>query len=236
MRWELRKACEKLGIPYGTLSDWRKTVNRAKLTKEVTKENFILLEEEKRRLEQEVRELKRANSTLKEAMFFSRSPKEMTKGAIFDFIDEYSKATKMPVSNLCKTLGVIERSFYKHKKKVVKQSNLHLILCKIYEILDERQENKNYGVQRMRIALKDKDIDISISTVRTAMRLGNLIHESRRLQNGTTKADINTEKTKNLIKRMESWFATLKKEKLYQLDTTKLTRCFWDVKRKLQIK
>ena len=51
MRWALRKACEKLGIPYGTLSDWRKTVNRAKPTKEVTKENFILLEEEKRRLQ-----------------------------------------------------------------------------------------------------------------------------------------------------------------------------------------
>ena len=74
-------------------------------------------------------------------------------------------------------------------------------MCKIYEILDERQENKNYRVQRMRIALKDKDIDISVSTVRTAMRLGNLIHESRRLQNGITKADINTEKTKDLIKR-----------------------------------
>ena len=75
MRWVLRKACEKLGIPYGTLSDWRKTVNRAKPTKEVTKEDFILLEEEKRRLEQEVKELKRANSTLKEAMFFFLDPK-----------------------------------------------------------------------------------------------------------------------------------------------------------------
>ena len=83
MRWELRKACEKLGIPYGTLSDWRKTVNRAKLTKEVTKENFILLEEEKRRLEQEVRELKRANSTLKEAMFFFSIPKGDDKRCYF---------------------------------------------------------------------------------------------------------------------------------------------------------
>ena len=72
----LQKACEKLGIPYGTLSDWRKTVNRAKPTREVTKENFILLEEEKRKLEQEVRELRKANTTLKDAMFFFLNPKK----------------------------------------------------------------------------------------------------------------------------------------------------------------
>ena len=57
-------------IPYGTLSGWRKTVSRSKPTKEVTKENFVLLEEEKRKLEQEVRELRKANATLKDAMFF----------------------------------------------------------------------------------------------------------------------------------------------------------------------
>lgn len=126
----------------------------------------------------------------------------MTKGAILDFIDEYSKANETPISNLCKIFGVLERSFYKHKKKVVKQSNLYLILCKIYEILDERRENKNYGVDRMRIALKqDKDIDVSISTVRRAMKLGELIHKSRRLPNGITKADMKAEKTKNIIKR-----------------------------------
>ena len=66
----LQKAPEKLGIPYGTLSGWRKTISRTKPTKEVTKENFVLLEEEKRKLEEEVRELKKINATLKDAMFF----------------------------------------------------------------------------------------------------------------------------------------------------------------------
>ena len=37
---------------------------------EITKENFIILEEEKRKLEQEIKELKKANTTLKDAMFF----------------------------------------------------------------------------------------------------------------------------------------------------------------------
>ena len=114
----LRKACEKIGIPYGTLSNWRKSVNRAKPTKEVTKKNFILLEEERRRLEQENRELKGANSTLKEAMFFSRSQKEMTKGAIFDFIGEYSKANEMPVCTLCKRyLAFLKEPFISTRKR-----------------------------------------------------------------------------------------------------------------------
>ena len=108
----------------------------------------------------------------------------------------------MSIYNLCKIFGVYERTFYKHKKKVTKPSNLYVILSKMYEVLDERKENKNYGVARMRVALKqDKDIDVSISTIRRAMRLGGLIHKSRRLPNGLTKADINAEKTQNLIKR-----------------------------------
>ena len=108
----------------------------------------------------------------------------------------------MSIYNLCKIFGVYERTFYKHKKKVTKPSNLYVILSKMYEVLDERKENKNYGVARMRVALKqDKDIDVSISTIRRVMRLGGLIHKSRRLPNGLTKADINAEKTQNLIKR-----------------------------------
>lgn len=54
----------------------RKTISRSKPTREVTKENFILLEEEKRKLEQEVIELRKANTTLKEAMFFFLNPKK----------------------------------------------------------------------------------------------------------------------------------------------------------------
>lgn len=125
----------------------------------------------------------------------------MTPVSILDFIDEYSRNNNMPICNLCNVFEVKERTFYKHRKKVIKQSNLLFILSKIYEILDEQKENKNYGISRMHIALKqDKDIDVSISSVRRAMKIGNLIHKNTRLPNGLTKADINAEKTKNLIK------------------------------------
>ena len=63
-------------IPYGTLSGWRKTGSRKRPTMEITKENFIILEEEKRKLEQEIKELKKANTTLKDAMFFFLSSKK----------------------------------------------------------------------------------------------------------------------------------------------------------------
>ena len=79
-------------------------------------------------MEQEIKELKKANTTLKDAMFFSEFKKEMTKGTVFNFIDKYSKSSKISICNLYKTLGVYERTFYKHKKKVTKQLNLCVIL------------------------------------------------------------------------------------------------------------
>ena len=60
--------------------------------------------------------------------FFSEFKKEMIKETIFNFIDKYSKSSKISICNLYKTLGVYERTFYKHKKKVTKQLNLCVIL------------------------------------------------------------------------------------------------------------
>ena len=126
----------------------------------------------------------------------------MSKVAIFDFIEQYSHDNDIAISSLCKIFEVLERTFYKHKKKVIKQSNLLFVLSKIYEILDEKQEHKNYGVSRMRIALQqDKNINVSSSTVRRAMKKGNLIHKNKRLPNGLTKADINAQRVENIIKR-----------------------------------
>ena len=126
----------------------------------------------------------------------------MSKVAIFDFIEQYSEDNDIAISRLCKIFEVLERTFYKHRKKVIKQSNLLFVLSKIYEILDEKQEHENYGVSRMRIALQqDKNINVSNSTVRRAMKKGNLIHKNKRLANSLTRFDINAQKIQNIIKR-----------------------------------
>jgi len=60
----------------------------------------------------------------------------------------------------------------------------------MHEILDEDEENKNYGVRRMQIALEQRGIKRSLSTtVRRVMARGNLLHEDSRTPDGLTKAD-----------------------------------------------
>ena len=63
------------------------------------------------------------------------------------------------------------------------------LLAQIHQILDEDEENKNYGVKRMHLALEQRGIKRSLSTVRRVMARGNLLHEERRSPDGLTKAD-----------------------------------------------
>ena len=74
------------------------------------------------------------------------------------------------------------------------------LLAQMHEILDEDEENKNYGVRRMQIALEQRGIKRSLSTVRRAMARGNLLHEDRRTPEGLTKAD---KKAMRCISRLE---------------------------------
>ena len=49
------------------------------------------------------------------------------------------------------------------------------LLAEMHRILDEDEENKNYGVRRMQIALEQRGIKRSLSTVRRVMARGNLL-------------------------------------------------------------
>ena len=75
------------------------------------------------------------------------------------------------------------------------------LLAQMQEILDEDEENKNYGVRRMQIALEQRGIKRSLSTVRRAMARGNLLHEDRRTPEGLTKADKKAMRPQNIIKQ-----------------------------------
>ena len=75
------------------------------------------------------------------------------------------------------------------------------LLAQMHKILDEDEENKNYGVRRMQIALEQRGIKRSLSTVRRAMARGNLLHEDRRSPDGLTKADKKAMRPQNIIKQ-----------------------------------
>ena len=81
---------------------------------------------------------------------------------------------------MCAALPVSERGFYKWKVNKGKPKAWQKLLAQMHEILDEDEENKNYGVRRMQIALEQRGIKRSLSTVRRVMARGNLLHEDRR--------------------------------------------------------
>lgn len=170
---------------------------------------------------------------------------------MFIYIQLRASEKTFSIRRMCAALPVSESGFYKWKRNKDNPKAWQKLLAEIHKILDEDEENTNYGVERMRLALEQRGIKRSYSTVKRAMARGNLLHESNRSPDGLTKADRDAMKPENIIKqdftaeaplrklhavrsmsgvgkcwdnsRMESWFATLKKEKIYQIDTTKLT-------------
>jgi putative transposase len=191
---------------------------------------------------------------------------------------------------MCVSLSVSEGGYYKWKRNRSRPKAWQILLAEIHKILAEHPDNDNYGVERMMIALEQRGTLRSYSTVKRAMKKGNLLHESRRSPDGLTKADkldcyraeivslaMDTNMKKELCitaindaytrrnpgdgviihsdagsqytsrkykktlgdfhafqsmsdvakcydnARMESWFATLKKEKIYKLDTAHMT-------------
>jgi len=95
---------------------------------------------------------------------------------------------KFSARQVCAALPVSESGFYKWKKNRTKPKAWQNLLAEMHEILDEDEENSNYGVERMRIALEQRGIKRSFSTVKRAMARGNLLHEDRRSPDGLTKA------------------------------------------------
>lgn len=71
----------------------------------------------------------------------------------------------------------------------------------MHEVLKEREENDNYGVERMRIALEKRGVKASKSTVRRVMGIGNLLHRCHRSPDGLTVADKKAMRPKNILAR-----------------------------------
>lgn len=102
---------------------------------------------------------------------------------------------------MCRILRVSESGYYRWLKRACKPRPWQLLLVKIHEILEQYPDNDNYGVARICLALSQKGATVSFSTVRRAMKKGNLLKPTRRHPNGLTKADSAAQKAENLIQR-----------------------------------
>lgn len=102
---------------------------------------------------------------------------------------------------MCKILSVNEKGYYKKLKSRERSPKWLKLLSEIHKILNEDINNNNYGANRMLIALQQKGIKTSLSSVRRAMRKGNLVKRNRRSPDGLTKADKKAMQPENLLKR-----------------------------------
>lgn len=102
---------------------------------------------------------------------------------------------------MCRALSVNEKGYYKWLRNGEKPRKWQALLIEIHRILDEEPENDNYGAGRMLTALSQKGISSSLSSVRRALRNGNLMKPSHRSPDGLTKADKKAMRPQNLLRR-----------------------------------
>ena len=120
---------------------------------------------------------------------------------MFVYIHCRADEKKFSARMMCAVLPVSESGFYKWKRNRKKVKTWQKLLAQMHKILKEDEENKNYGVRRMQIALEQRGIKCSLSTIRCAMARGNLLHEDRRSPDGLTKADKKAIWPQNIIKQ-----------------------------------
>ena len=113
---------------------------------------------------------------------------------------------------LCKVLGANESGSYRWLKNRGKLSKRQLLLVEIKNILSEHPDNDNYGIERIQIALDQKEIKCSRRTVYRAMQEGHLLHH-RAIPHGITKATSEVQEKENIIKKvgisLPTFFQTL---------------------------
>ena len=76
---------------------------------------------------------------------------------------------------MCKILSVNEKGYYKKLKVGKRILKWQKLLSEIHKILNEDINNDNYGAKRILLALQQKGIKTSLSSVRRAMQPENLI-------------------------------------------------------------
>ena len=102
---------------------------------------------------------------------------------------------------MCEVLHVSETGYYRFVRNLGRPSKDAILSAAMQEILDESPFNDNYGVDRMQIALKNRDLHAGKRRIKRIMREHGWLHERRRRPKGLTKATTEIQEKENLIKQ-----------------------------------
>ena len=102
---------------------------------------------------------------------------------------------------MCKAVSVSESGYYRYLRGKNRPSRDALLSAMMREILDEHEQNGNYGAPRMQQALNQRGMKAGLRRVKRIMRERGWLHERRRRPKGLTKADPAAMMSENLLKQ-----------------------------------
>ena len=101
---------------------------------------------------------------------------------------------------MCRVLHLSESGYYRWLRNRDKRSSRQLLAGKVKKILEDHPDNRNYGVDRVCLALEQDGVDVSRRTVYRVMKENGWLHK-RRIPHGITKATTEVQEQENLLKR-----------------------------------
>ena len=102
---------------------------------------------------------------------------------------------------MCRVLTVSEAGYYRYKRNCGKPSRDAVLSAAMQSIRAESAYNDNYGVPRMRLALRQRGLRVGLRRVRRLMIELGWIHPPRRRPYGLTHATTEIQEKENLIKQ-----------------------------------
>ena len=101
---------------------------------------------------------------------------------------------------MCRVLHLSESGYYRWLRNRKKRNKRQLLAVKINAILAKHPDNRNYGVDRVCLALEQDGVDVSRRTVYRVMKENGWLHK-KRVPHGITKAATGAQEQENLLKQ-----------------------------------
>ena len=101
---------------------------------------------------------------------------------------------------MCRVLRLSESGYYRWLRNRGRHSSRQLLAGKVKKILEEHPDNRNYGVDRVCLALEQDGVNVSQRTVYRVMKENGWLHK-KRVPHGITKTTTEAQEQENLLKR-----------------------------------